>query len=78
MKNLYFIFHTVIIFLGNLPSYEGFLIYFCIENLPNVFQTISKMNGIYLRNIFHCFLVVPINISNGFPNAQCVFEDVDK
>jgi hypothetical protein len=67
----------MIIVLGNPPSYK-LLIYFCIENLPNVFQTISKMNGIYLRNIFCCFLVVPINFSNGFPNVQSVPKDVDK
>jgi hypothetical protein len=68
----------MIIVLGNPPSYEGFLIYFCIENLPNVFQIISKMNGIYLGNTFSFFLVVPINFSNGFPSDECVPQDVDK
>jgi hypothetical protein len=68
----------MIIVLGNSPSYEGFLIYFCIENLLIVFQTTNKMNGIYLGNIFCCFLVVPINFSNGFPSAECVPQGVDK
>ncbi len=55
MKNLYFIFHTVIIFLGNLPSYEGFFIYFYIENFPNVFKLLAKWMEFTLETFFIVF-----------------------